>query len=204
MALWATQIAMGARGFSATIGREMTADDIEPVNWVLIQQAGGSLPSTTPRARPRVGPSDGRCSSGGPTGGICCSRRAGRTAAAATGLRERSRASHGTAAPRRSVRRLHSAVQHERAARDDLPLHRNAAGPTDRNPARRRLRREDVQHSRCCPTGVGAPLGRHFTRRSVEPVAFSLAAWSARLSAPPVDGVPAATSWSTSSFPIRR
>ncbi|MGZ4582957.1 MAG: amidase [Mycobacterium sp.] len=39
MALWATQMAMAARGFSETLGRAVTADDIEPVNWVLIQQA---------------------------------------------------------------------------------------------------------------------------------------------------------------------
>jgi amidase len=39
MALWATQMAMAARGFSETLGREVTADDIEPVNWVLVQQA---------------------------------------------------------------------------------------------------------------------------------------------------------------------
>jgi amidase len=30
---------MAARGFSATLGREVTADDIEPVNWVLIERA---------------------------------------------------------------------------------------------------------------------------------------------------------------------
>ena len=39
MALWATQMAMAARGFGETLGREVTADDIEPVNWVLIEQA---------------------------------------------------------------------------------------------------------------------------------------------------------------------
>ncbi|MGA8250804.1 MAG: amidase, partial [Mycobacterium sp.] len=39
MALWATQMAMAARGFSETLGREVTADDIEPVNWALIEQA---------------------------------------------------------------------------------------------------------------------------------------------------------------------
>lgn len=39
MALWATQLAMAARGFSETLGREVTADDIEPVNWVLIEGA---------------------------------------------------------------------------------------------------------------------------------------------------------------------
>jgi len=39
MALWATQLAMAARAFSETLGREVTADDIEPVNWVLIERA---------------------------------------------------------------------------------------------------------------------------------------------------------------------
>ena len=39
MGLWATQLAMAARGFGATLGRELTAKDIEPVNWVLIERA---------------------------------------------------------------------------------------------------------------------------------------------------------------------
>ncbi|HWF28766.1 MAG TPA: amidase [Mycobacterium sp.] len=39
MVLWATQMAMAARGFGETLGRETTADDIEPVNWALIEQA---------------------------------------------------------------------------------------------------------------------------------------------------------------------
>jgi amidase len=39
MALWVVQLAMAARGFSQTLGREVTADDIEPVNWVLIERA---------------------------------------------------------------------------------------------------------------------------------------------------------------------
>lgn len=39
MGLWVTQLAMAARGFSATLGREVTAEDIEPVNWVLIERA---------------------------------------------------------------------------------------------------------------------------------------------------------------------
>ena len=39
MVLWATQLAVAARGFGETLGRELTADDIEPVNWALIEQA---------------------------------------------------------------------------------------------------------------------------------------------------------------------
>jgi amidase len=33
MALWATQMAMARNGFAATLGREITEADIEPVNW---------------------------------------------------------------------------------------------------------------------------------------------------------------------------
>jgi amidase len=39
MALWATQMAMGVRGFGQTLGRELTSDEVEPVNWVLAQRA---------------------------------------------------------------------------------------------------------------------------------------------------------------------
>src|SRR5271163_4752601 len=39
MALWATQMAMGVRGISETLGREVTAADVEPVNWILAQHA---------------------------------------------------------------------------------------------------------------------------------------------------------------------
>jgi len=39
MALWATGMAMAVRGFGETLGREMTKDDVEPVNWALVEQA---------------------------------------------------------------------------------------------------------------------------------------------------------------------
>lgn len=39
MAQWATQLALAARGFGQTLGRVLTADDIEPVNWALIKRA---------------------------------------------------------------------------------------------------------------------------------------------------------------------
>ncbi len=39
MALWATQLAMAARDFGETLGRELTADDMEPVNWVHVERA---------------------------------------------------------------------------------------------------------------------------------------------------------------------
>ena len=39
MALWATQMAMAAAGFGATLGRELGEDDMEPVNWIQVQYA---------------------------------------------------------------------------------------------------------------------------------------------------------------------
>ena len=39
MALWATQLAVVARAFGETLGREVTADDVEPVNWIEIERA---------------------------------------------------------------------------------------------------------------------------------------------------------------------
>jgi amidase len=39
MALWAVQLAMAAREFGKTLGREVTAHDIEPVNWVHVERA---------------------------------------------------------------------------------------------------------------------------------------------------------------------
>jgi amidase len=39
MALWATQMAMAVRGFGATLGRELTEDDVEPVNWIQAEYA---------------------------------------------------------------------------------------------------------------------------------------------------------------------
>jgi amidase len=39
MALWAAQMAMGANGFAQVLGRDLTADDLEPVNWVQVEHA---------------------------------------------------------------------------------------------------------------------------------------------------------------------
>ncbi len=39
MTLWATQLAMAVRGFGETLGRRLTAHDIEPVNWAVIERA---------------------------------------------------------------------------------------------------------------------------------------------------------------------
>ena len=37
--LWATQMAMGAAQFATTVGRELTAEDLEPGNWVQAEYA---------------------------------------------------------------------------------------------------------------------------------------------------------------------
>ena len=39
MALWATQMALAVKGFGQTLGRELTEDEVEPVNWVQAQFA---------------------------------------------------------------------------------------------------------------------------------------------------------------------
>ncbi len=39
MALWATNMAMATKGFGQTLGRELTEDDVEPVNWVQAEYA---------------------------------------------------------------------------------------------------------------------------------------------------------------------
>ncbi len=39
MALWATQMAMATNGFGQTLGRELTEEDVEPVNWIQAQHA---------------------------------------------------------------------------------------------------------------------------------------------------------------------
>lgn len=39
MALWAAQMALAARDIGATLGREVIAADLEPVNWALVEQA---------------------------------------------------------------------------------------------------------------------------------------------------------------------
>jgi len=39
MALWATQMAMALQGFGETLGRELSEDEVEPVNWVQAQYA---------------------------------------------------------------------------------------------------------------------------------------------------------------------
>ena len=71
---------------------------------------------------------------------------AGRAAAATDGVRQQPRAPDGTDAPRRAVRRVHAAVQHERAAGDQPPPAPQRRGPPHRHPARRRLRPRGRPH----------------------------------------------------------
>ena len=75
MALWATQMAMAARGFGETLGREVTAEDIEPVNWVLIERAQHVTAVDYAAAQNAVYAFRRPCSSGGLTAGTCCSHR---------------------------------------------------------------------------------------------------------------------------------
>jgi amidase len=67
MAMWATNMALGIKTMESWIGREMTAADIEPVNWAQAQWAKsvsgveyGSATLASPGAR---------CSAGGPKAG---------------------------------------------------------------------------------------------------------------------------------------
>jgi amidase len=39
MALWATNMAMATKAYGQTLGRELTADDVEPVNWIQAEHA---------------------------------------------------------------------------------------------------------------------------------------------------------------------
>ena len=41
MAMWSTNMAMGRAGFAATLGRDVTEADIEPVNWIQAEFAAG-------------------------------------------------------------------------------------------------------------------------------------------------------------------
>ncbi len=45
MAIWATNMALGIRTMGRTLGRDLTADEVEPVNWAMAQHAG-SLSAT--------------------------------------------------------------------------------------------------------------------------------------------------------------
>ncbi len=75
-AMWAALMAVGIENLGATLGRELTADDVEAVNWA---QARVRRQSLRHPVRDGVGrrrrSTGGRCTSGGPTAGTSCSRR---------------------------------------------------------------------------------------------------------------------------------
>ncbi len=71
MAMWATQMAMGANLFGQALGREVTADDLEPVNWVQVEHARRLTAVDLATHRRRCTPSGAGCSSGGRTAGTC-------------------------------------------------------------------------------------------------------------------------------------
>ena len=72
MALWATQLAVVARGFADKLGRELTVDDVEPVNWVQIEHAHHLSAVDFALAQAAGHAFRAPCSSGGSTGGTCC------------------------------------------------------------------------------------------------------------------------------------
>lgn len=74
MALWATQMGMAARQIGAALRRQVTADDMEPVNWALVEQARRLTAVDYAAAQAAGWPSGAHCSNGGPTVGISCSR----------------------------------------------------------------------------------------------------------------------------------
>ena len=159
MALWATQMAMAAREFSETLGREVTADDIEPVNWALVERAqrltavdyaaaqaagwafrralqqwwadGWDLLLTPTLAEPPVPLTEFENNPEHPTAPM---RRAGRFAA------------------------YHPGVQHQRATGDQPAPASQHRRPPHRHPTRCRLRPGGHPHTRRRPTGIGPPV----------------------------------------------
>ena len=64
--MWSTNMAMGRAGFAATLGREITEADIEPVNWIQAEFAAAACRrSTTPRPWLRPTASAATCRRGG-------------------------------------------------------------------------------------------------------------------------------------------
>jgi hypothetical protein len=140
--------------------REVTADDVEPVNWALVEQVqrftavdyaaaqatgwafrralqqwwadGWDLLLTPTLAEPRPALTEFENDPAHPT---ALMRRAGR------------------------FRCVHPTVQHERAAGDQPPPAPQRRGSPHRYPARSRLRARGRPDPRCLLTGIGPPLG---------------------------------------------
>ena len=159
MALWATQMAMAARGIAATLGREVTADDIEPVNWVHVEQAR-RLTAVDYATAEAEGWAFRRALQQWWADGwdLLLTPTVAEPPPLLTEFENNPEHPTRADASGRSVRRLHAAVQHERAAGDQPTPAPQRRGPTDRNSACRRLRTGGRPHSRCGPTGIGSPL----------------------------------------------
>ena len=77
MALWATHMAWRRNGFGETLGREVTEDDIEPVNWVQAEYAAqlSAVDYATALAAAYAFRRERAAAGGSATAGTCCSRR---------------------------------------------------------------------------------------------------------------------------------
>ncbi len=119
MALWATQLAVVARGFADKLGRELMVDDVEPVNWVQIEHAHHLSAvdfALGAGRRPRV--PTRRAAVVGRRVGPVADPDVGRATAAAGGVRQQPGRAVGADAQGRPVLPVHPAVQHERATGD--------------------------------------------------------------------------------------
>ena len=173
MTLWATQMAMAAKQFGEILGRELAADELEPVN-----RAPGGNGRALQRRRPsyRTG-GDVRLPPADPT---VVGRRlgppdhadAGRAAAADRRVRARSERRDGPDAPGLVLLSIHTAVQHERPAggQPAAPLERRR--PPHRRATRRRLRAGGPAVPGRRPTRGGAPLGRAVTPKRSDAARF--------------------------------
>ena len=164
-AMWAALMAVGIEALGTTIGREMTADDIEPVNWAQGEYAGNLSATQYAMALAAVGSTGARCTNGGPMDGTCSSRRRSphhrcrseRCTTPTTGslptIRWR----------RRSVPGQFVAFTPQFNATGqpaiNLPLHWNDAGLPDRSATRGRLRPRRPPHSGRQPARSRRPLG---------------------------------------------
>ena len=167
MALWATQMAMAARGFSETLGREVTADDIEPVNWALIERARRLTAVDYAAAQAAVYAfrralqqwwADGWDLLLTPT-----------VAEPPPPLTEfENNPEHPTAPMRRGGQFAAFTPPFNMSGQPaiSLPSAPQRRRPAHRYPARRRLRPRGRPHSRCGPTGIGASLGVGASRRA--------------------------------------
>ena len=152
MALFATQMAMAARGFGETLGRQVTAHDLEPVNWVLVERAQRLSAVDYAAAQAAEWAFRQAATVAGRRLGPATHTDAGRAAATAERVRQRPRAPDCTNAAGWAVRRVHATVQHQRATGDQPAPAPQRRRPPHRHPARRRLRPRGPPHPHRLPT----------------------------------------------------